>query len=465
MAAISSYVIAFAGIRFAILIVFLPIVLIYFNRLFLNPSIGLITVIFLAFFAIGMNRYIMGIPLGLSIDAILVLTFIAVLFKNFYTKINPEVFRNDLFFLMTIWLLYSMAQLFNPEALSRTAWLYAVRSISLYSLLAVPLTFLLFNKVKYLNIFLYIWGTISILASFKGFLQLYIGPDYAEQRWLNDVGAITHMLFGELRIFSFYSDAGQFGAAQGAAGVIGMICALNVKKFRDKVFFWVMGLTGLYGMMISGTRGAIIVPVIGVMVYLIHRKNLRVILLGSVMLIAVYVLFSYTYIGQDIAQIRRMRTAFQPDQDASLQIRLENRQILQVYLKSRPFGGGIGSAAGWGQRFSPSGFLSKIATDSWYVQIWAEQGIIGLTLHLLILAYILVKGSYFIMFKVDDPELRGKMSALAAAFAGIMGASYGNGVLGQMPTGILTYISWGFLFMAPMLDRELKELMPKKQLN
>lgn len=463
IAAIVSYVVAFEGIRFGIALMFIPIALIYFNRLFNHPSLGLITVIIMSFFAIGLTRYIPGIPLGLSIDGLLVLTYMAVIFKNFYTGLNPKAFRNDLVYLMLIWFIYSIAQIFNPEALSKTAWLYAMRGISLYCLLTIPITFLLFNKHKHLVNFLYIWGAISIFGTFKGFLQLYIGPDFAEQRWLNEVGAITHILFGELRVFSFYSDAGQFGAAQGAAGIVGAICALNVKSFRDKVFFWIMAITGIYGMMVSGTRGAIIVPVIGAMVYLIHRKNIRIIVLGALMLILVYAFFKYTYIGQGVSQIRRMRTAFQPDEDASLQVRLENRKILQVYLKSRPFGGGIGSAGDWGKRFSPTGFLANVATDSWYVQIWAEQGIIGLTLHLLILAYIFVKGSYIIMFKVEDPELRAKMSALTAGFAGIMGASYGNGVLGQIPTGILTYISWAFIFMAPMLDRELKTMLPKSK--
>lgn len=458
LAAIVSYVVAFGGLRFAIAIMFLPIGVVYLNKFFNEPHIGLISVIVFSFLAIGIGRYIPGVPVGLSIDAILVLTFLAVIFKNFYTKLNPKAFRNDLVYLMAIWFLYSVAQIFNPEALSKTAWFYAMRGISLYCLLIIPLTFLLFNKVKYVNIFLYLWGAFSIFGAFKGFLQLYIGPDYAEQRWLNEVGAITHILFGELRVFSFYSDAGQFGAAQGAAGIVGIICALNVKNNRDKIFFWIMGLSGIYGMMISGTRGAIIVPTIGALIYLIHRKNLKVIFLGFVALILVYSFFKFTTLGQGVAQIRRMRTAFDPDSDASLQIRLDNRAILQVYLESRPFGGGIGSAGDWGKRFSPTGFLANVATDSWYVQIWAEQGIIGLTLHLIIIAYIFVKSSYLIMFKIDDPELRGKMSALAAGFAGIAGASYGNGVLGQIPTGTMVYMSWAFMFMSPMFDRELKAL-------
>jgi len=462
---IVSYILATGNIFIATLIGVTPFVLVYLNRLFNKPSLGLYTVIILGFFAIGIARYIPGIPLGLSIDIFLVLTFAAVFFKNFYSKIDKSAFVNDLTFLMLIWFLYSMAQILNPESLSKTAWFYAMRAIALYSLLTIPLSFLLFNRVKHLNMFLYIWGTISILGSLKGFQQLYIGPDFAEQRWLDTVGAITHLLFGELRVFSFYSDAGQFGAAQGAAGIVGLILFFNLKNFRERVFFLIMGVTGIYGMFISGTRGAIIVPMIGSLLYLIHRKNIRVIFFGVLMLAAVYVFFKYTYIGQSNNQIRRMRTAFNPDEDASLQVRLENRKILKVYLASRPFGGGIGSAGDWGKRFSPQGFLANIATDSWFVQLWAEMGIVGLLLHLFILSYITVKGSYYIMFKVQNPELRGKLSAIAAGFAGIMGSSYGNGVLGQIPTSILTYLTWGFLFMAPMLDKDIRGLLPPKSKN
>ncbi len=455
---IISYVISRGNIRIAALLGLLPIVLVFLNRLFNDPVIGLYSAIVLAFTAIGLTRYIVGAPLGLSIDAFLVLTAVAFFFKNFYQKIEKWPFTSDLTILMGIWFLYTLAEIMNPEALSRTAWFYAMRGLALYPLLVIPLAFLLFKRVKHLDTFLYLWGLLSIIGSLKGFVQLYIGPDYAEQRWLDQVGAITHILFGELRVFSFYSDAGQFGAAQGAAGIVGIILYFNVKDYRKKIFFLVMGLSGIYGMFISGTRGAIIVPMVGALLYLIHRKNIRVIFLGVLILAGIYVFFKYTYIGHSNQQIRRMRTAFNPDEDASLQVRLENRKILKVYLATRPFGGGVGSAGDWGQRFSPRGFLANVATDSWYVQIWAEMGIVGLLLHLFVLSYIIIKGSYYIMFKVKDPELRGKLSAIAAGFAGIMGASYGNGVLGQLPTGILTYMTWAFLFMAPMLDREITEM-------
>jgi O-Antigen ligase len=460
-----GYVISKGGLLAGIGILALPPILFYLNRLFVNPRIGLFTVLILSFTAIGLNRYIVGLPLGLSIDIMLVLTYVAFFFKVFYKKIDYTPLRSDLTLLMLIWFLYAVMELFNPEAISKQAWFYAMRGMSLYPVLAIPLAYMLFDKVKYLNYFFYIWGFFSILATMKGWAQFYIGPDFAEQRWLNEGGAVTHILFGELRVFSFFSDAGQFGAAQGAAGVAGMILALNTKNFKEKVFYWIMAGTGFYGMMLSGTRGAMIVPMIGSFIYIIHRKNFRVIIVGTILLIGIYGFFKYTYIGQGVAQIRRMRTAFEPEEDASLLVRLENRRILKGYLKTRPIGGGIGSAGDWGKRFSPHGFLGQIATDSWYVQIWAEQGVIGLMLHLLILSYIVIKASYLIMFNIEDPVLRGKMSALVAAFTGIMGASYGNGVLGQMPTGIVTYFSWVFLFMGPKFDEEIKRYKTKQLSN
>ncbi|MCD4773526.1 MAG: O-antigen ligase family protein [Bacteroidales bacterium] len=458
---ILGWIIAKGGLFIAIGILFIPPILIYLNRLFVKPQIGLYTLIIFGFIAIGLNRYIVGLPLGMSIDIFLTLTLIAVFFKFFYNKANLSIINTDLSWLMLIWFIYSIMQLANPEVLSQKAWFYAMRSISLYPLLAIPLTYLLFNKVKYLYILIYLWGIFSILGTLKGLQQLYMGPDYAEQRWLDQIGGLTHVLFGQLRIFSFYSDAGQFGAAQGAAGIAGLIIALNIKGLYKKLFFLIMGMLGLWGMMISGTRGAIIVPLLGGMVYLIHRKNIKILILGGFLMLGIYGFFRFTYIGHTNAQIRRMRTAFRPSDDASLQVRLDNRRILQVYLKSRPFGGGIGSAGGWGTRFSPHGFLANVATDSWYVQIWAEQGIVGLTLHLFILAYIFTKSSYLIMFKIHDPELRGILSALCAAFAGIMGANYSNGVLGQIPTSIITYMSWVFIFISPYFDYELRKLKAK----
>jgi hypothetical protein len=84
--------------------------------------------------------------------------------------------------------------------------------------------------------------------------------------------------------------------------------------------------------------------------------------------------------------------------------------------------------------------------------IWVELGIIGLYLHLGILFYIVGKASYYVMYKIRDDWIKTTTSAMACGMLGIMAASYGNGVLGQYPTGIMIYTSMAFMFLSLRMD-------------
>jgi hypothetical protein len=295
----------------------------------------------------------------------------------------------------------------------------------------------------------------SIIATLKGIGQLFFGVDYAEQAWLNNGGAETHLLFGKLRIFSFFSDAGQFGGNQGLAGVVFIIYSM-AKKGLPKIFFITVGILGLYGMMISGTRGSMAVPLAGFMTFFVLRRNIKVLGIGILFIALIFVFFKFTTIANGNDQIRRMRGAFDPNNN-SLQVRLDNQEILKGYLTSRPFGGGIGHAGDKAQRFLPNAFLSNVATDSWYVLIWAELGIIGLTLHLIVLFYVIGKASYKVMFRIRDPITKLKISALISGMAGVMLASYGNAIFGGMPTSLLMYASMAIMSNPEIFESSIKE--------
>ncbi|MBF2707576.1 O-antigen ligase family protein [Flavobacterium soyangense] len=427
---------------------------IYLYKLFTNPILGFFTAIGLNFIVLGIARYIPGLPLGFGIDGILILTYLALFFSRFKERIDWSPANKDLTFLAAIWLLYCIFQLANPEARSVEAWI-AGRGIGFYFFLFIPLTFMLINTNKKLDLFLYVWGVFSILASMKGMIQLFVGVDAAEQAWLNGGAAQTHILFGKLRIFSFMSDAGQFGANEGLAGVVFIIYSMT-KKGLSKMFFLTVGILGIYGMMISGTRGSISVPMAGFMTYFILSKNLRVVSLGFTLILFLFVFFKFTMIANGNDQIRRMRSAFDPN-EPSLQVRLKNQEILKGYLASRPFGGGIGHAGDKAQRFLPNAFLSHVATDSWYVMIWAEMGIVGLTIHLCILFFVIGKASYKVMFKIRDPIAKQKLSALIAGLMGILAASYGNAVFGTMPTALLMYATIAIISNPETFDTPLIE--------
>ena len=427
---------------------------IFIYLVFKYPVLGFYATIGLNFIVLGIGRYVMGLPLGFGIDGIMILTFLALIFKRFREGVDWSPANQDITILAIIWLGYFIFQIANPEARMIEPWI-AGRGIGFYFFFFIILTFMLINTNKRLDTFLYVWGVFSILATLKGIGQMVFGLDFAEQAWLDRGGAVTHILFGKLRVFSFFSDAGQFGGNQGYAGVVFLIYAA-AKKGLPKVFFITVGILGIYGMLISGTRGSIAVPFAGFMTFFVLKKNVRILSMGVLFLAVIFVFFKYTTVANNNAQIRRMRTAFDPN-DASLQVRLANQQILKGYMTSRPFGGGIGHAGDKAQRFLPNAFLSHVATDSWYVMIWAEMGIVGLTLHLIILLYVIGMASFKVMFRIRDPVTKIKMSALICGMAGIMLASYGNAVFGGMPTSLLIYSSMALMSNPKIFERKPEE--------
>lgn len=447
VAALTVWGVVSGGALLGMGLMVLPALLYWLIRVFDNPRMALVSLFVVNYFVMGVSRYVPG-PLGLVIDGILVLTYIAVIFKGI--SLRPA--SRDLTYLAIIWYVYAIFELFNPEAVSREAWFYAMRGFSLYFLLTIPLTFVLFNRREDLNLMLKLWSIFTLLAVAKGFVQLSGHLDGAELQWLAEGGAKTHIVAGKLRIFSFFTDAGQYGATMGFSGMVFGIASLGLHG-RIRYYYRFVAAMAFIGMFLSGTRGAIAVPAAGMLMYVIVSGRLKTIIATMVVIVAIFSFFKFTHIGDSNYQIARMRTAFNGN-DASLQARLQNQAKLRDYLASRPFGGGIGSAGNWGTRFSPNAFLAQTPTDSWYVSIWAEQGIVGLSLHLFIIFYVLIIGARRVMRIRGDDELEYKLKALLCGIAGVAAASYSNGVMGQMPTGIIVYMSMAFIFMSKELSGE-----------
>ena len=449
---ISSWLIGKLQVTGALALILIPFAGIFLNYLFKYPILGLWTSVAYSFVVLGLGKYITGIPLGTVMDGILILTYIALIFNKFRERVDFSPANKDITYLSIIWFGYTLFELVNPEARSSAAW-FSGRGVSLYMMLIVPLVLLFIDSNKKINTFLYLWAIFSLLASMKGIMQHFIGVDPWERAWLDEGNYKTHILFGKLRSFSFMSDAGQFGANQAYSALVFIIISTIQTEFKKRFFFILVAVLGLYGMILSGTRGAMSVPLAGFMAFFVLRKNVKVMAVGFILILTVFIFFKYTSIGQGNDQIRRMRTAFDPN-DASLQVRLNNQRLLKSYLASRPFGGGIGLGGVKAQKYLPNAFLSQVATDSWYVLIWVEQGIVGLGLHLFILFYVLAKASFNIMFRIRDPILKIEMAAMASGMFGIMVSSYGNAVLGQMPTGILLYVSMALMMNSDYFDKK-----------
>ncbi|WP_339869443.1 O-antigen ligase family protein [uncultured Algoriphagus sp.] len=449
--------IGYAIFRFEILVLaFLLglVVLIFIWRLiYLRPIMGIYLTLAYSFIANGLIRYL-ELPLGLGVDFLLFASPLIALFsreKPAFKNLNSAILYITLF-----WLAFTILEIFNPEAVSKIAWFYAVRAVSLYQLFCIFFLLLFLKKKKQVYLFTNLTLICCIVAAFWGFKQIFLGLDEWEIRWLASGPVRTHILFGVLRAFSFLSDSGQFGATMGYGAIVAFLLALGPFTLKRKLILLIIGLISLYAMALSGTRGAFFVVIGGSISYLVATRNFKSMIVGAVFLFGIFFFLKFTTIGNSNYQLRRMRTALDP-QDASLQVRFENQLKLKKYLSNRPLGGGIGTSGSWGQRFSPNTVLADTPNDSWYVRIWAETGIIGLSIHLLMILFILYKG-FAVIFSLHDPILKQYMMALHSGFAGISVAAYGNPIIGQFPINIILYFTWAAIFLVSGWDTKDKIL-------
>lgn len=445
----------FLGIVAGVAMIGIPVAALVLSIIWKKPAIAVYATIAISFFTAGLSRYVSA-PWGLSVDILLALAWMAVLI-NKEIRVDWSLLKNNLVKVTVIWYVYIILQIVNPSSNGPIAWFYAMRSIGFYQVLTIPLVFLFFREEKHLTKFINTIIWLSLIGTLWGFKQQLFGIDAAEYRWLYDQNnAKQHILHGVLRVFSFYSDAGAFGASQAMMSLMCAILFLGPFSQKHKLKYLIFAFIFLIGFSISGTRGALAVPLGGGIAYLILSKNFKVLTAGSIAMIAVFVFLKYTFLFQGVEQVRRMRTALDPN-NASLNVRLTNQKIFASYLADKPFGGGVGTAGFWGSRFNPDSLMGNTPTDSWYTKIWAETGIIGFTFHIMIVGFILGSAGFKIM-QMKIPRNKAYGQAMIAMFAGALLASYGNQVLIHMPTCIILNFALPFIWLIDERDKkEYKE--------
>ena len=396
------------------------------------------------------------VPMGLALEAILLLTWCSILINM--DKFNWQNLKNDHVLLSVMWFVISFLQILNPNSGSTVAWFNELRFVALSWLLIAPLVFLIFNTRADLNRFITFIFFFSSLACLYGVKQLYLGLTNGEQQWMVMGNEMTHIIKGKLRVFSIYSDAGQFGASQAIMAVISLTLLTGPFSFGKKIIFALATLVFIYGMAISGTRGALFALAAGVATALFLSKNFKVLFVGILFSVSGFVVLKYTTIGENIFQISRLRSALNPE-DASFKVRLDNQVKLKSILKDLPFGAGLGMSGMNGTTYNADKVIANIQPDSYWVKVWVMYGIVGLLIWFAFTSYIIGTCSG-IVWKIQNPKLRAKMIALTAGTVACFICSYGNEVMNGMPSSVIMFMSWSFVYIAPWLDKELKQTEP-----
>lgn len=436
------------------IIALLPFALLGLHLLLNNPIIGLYYIFTLNYFIMPIFRYTNGSGLSILMDILFILTFIFICISHVYQKNIPwkQIF-NGMFFATLIWLLYCIVEIVNPHGVFE-AWT-STRMLVIHTFACVLLTSLLCTKFQTVKILILLLSIFTLLAIIKVFIQKFIGFDSIETRWLNNGGARTHIIWSGIRYFSFFTDASNFGSNMGFSGSLFLILAGNIQRKPEKIYYFIISILSFYAMFLSGTRGAMIIPLAALALYCVASKKIKAIIFTATFLMFVYIFFAMTNIGNGNPQIRRMRTAFKPTQDASYMVRMENRAKLSAYMKDKIFGVGLGMAGGNSQKYS-NAYTTTIATDSWFVMIWIQAGIVGLTLYICILLYGVGHGTYIAMFRVKDQELKGVLTALTCSTFGFLGSAYSTDSFGQFPCHIMTFMFLTICLKGELYQQEIK---------
>jgi O-antigen ligase len=451
IAILAGFVIAQWGLKGVGVLLAIPVTGVLVAVCLYQPKLGLFIYVQLSFLVNGISRFSpVQAPFGMLADGLLVLILLGVLLNA--RQLDWGRLHNPVFYLVLLWFLYTLLELFNPEAIYPMAWVYGVRLMSFYWIQLTLLTMLLIRTKKDINQLINLWLIWSVLAALWAFKQRYIGLTWGEQAWLDEGASITHVLFGHLRCFSFYSDAGQFGVEMAYAALLCVIKVLEDRSVTRKIVFLLIGIIVFWGYALSGTRGALFVFIVGFPVYLLLRRNLLILSVGVIIAGCGFGLLKYTSVGSSLYDINRMRSALNPE-ESSLQVRLDNQKKLAEYLATRPFGCGLGSSSDLAKRFTPGSFLAETPPDSWYVKVWTETGIVGLVLHVGTLLFFLVVGGYKTM-RLTDPELQSLLLSLLCGYVGVLVASYGNPVFGQFPTNSIMSISIVLLCTGGFVERK-----------
>lgn len=433
-----------------------PLIAIGFLFAFDNPYWGMMLLFTENYFIMGMTRYVRISGMGVLTDVLILFILASIIVRTIYNRdVEWKRALNGAVLLFSIWFIFCFFEIANPTAIT-SAWVSSFRSLTFYPLAVIFFTSVIFIHYKDFKRILILYGIFTLLAVVKMQMQKTFGFDGAEWGWLNEgSNRNTHLLLSGIRYFSFFTDAGNFGSNMGCAMVIFLICVLYTKKHWLRISFAITGIAAMYAMFVSGTRGAIAVPFAGFFLFTILSKKIKIFIFSLLFIVAIFSFFMFTDIGQGNPYIRRMRTAFDPN-EPSLMVRFENQKKLAEYIKTRPFGEGIGLSGVEARRFDHKRLTTNIPNDSWYVKVWVETGIIGLLLYLAIQMIIICYGAYNVFFRIKNKELSGYLIAVTCGLFGLMASSYGNAFFGQYPTCILASMIQAFIFISPLYDKEIE---------
>lgn len=278
--------------------------------------------------------------------------------------------------------------------------------------------------IKALFLFALIMGVYGCFQQWHGLLQTEINWVSADPVQFNLI-----CIWGEYRKFSLMGGPTEFGVIMAGCSLLFVLLSLNEKNKFTKALYITGSVFMLLGMSYSGTRTANAMVVGGIALFLLLtiKKRSSKLFACIAALAFLFVLYAPIYSS---ATLLRFRSTFTAKEDASYNVREINRQRVQPFIWTHPFGSGLSTTGEMGQKYNPGSPVAGFPPDSGYLNKALESGWIGLiltcVLYFSMLQYIL--RGYFLS---KNPEFKTFFAASLAFFF-----SYFLGEMTQEAVGV-----------------------------
>lgn len=412
----------------------------------------------LNYFVMTLGRYGYSLPLPVS-TTFLLLSLLMLVMALAKQRVEKGRDRSIGFLagVYSIWVGYGLIQAGNMSSeaamgdiLSR--WFAEFPPMVLNLMLVFFAYKAMFDTRSKVDILFKAWAVLTLLAVTKAIIQKYVGFDASERAFLAGGAMKTHFVNGIIRYFSFFTDAANFGCSMACSAIVFLVLFLTpdfTKKWN--LIFGITSALSVFAMMLSGTRAAIAVFGCAMLLYAGMSRNFKAMGTTLVLFSIAFGLLRFTEIGQGNSMIRRMRSAFNPE-DASVAVRDFNKEAMAKYLDEIPLGLGLGLGPKEIPDNNPHHFLAVVAPDSTWVYVHIHFGIIGYVLFIIVYFTIIIRGGMLVFFEVRDSGVRGRMTAIVCGASGMLIAGYVNQIMMQYPNNFLFFAPLAIVYMAPYYD-------------
>ncbi|MEO1021626.1 MAG: O-antigen ligase family protein [Bacteroidota bacterium] len=405
--------------------------------------IAILYSIFVGPFLMGVK----GVPIGLLMDAMLLTGALGVALRALKHR-DWSYFNVPGKYVVLIWVVYHVLQVGNPVAASRVAWFYVMRPAVAYPFLFFIAMNMLKTPADLRKVWAFVTAGITITILW-GLIQHVNGYFDFEMKYLEAADAI-HLVYiqGRWRIFGTLTSPAQYGVVVTIFGMIFLLLGVFLKT-RIRYVYLVLALAAFTAMVFSGTRTAyIVIPLaIGAMVVLERKPKLYALSAGlGIIFLVVIMMPTNNY------HVKRIQSVFKTEEDASFQVRENNRKAIMPFIYSHPLGGGLGSTGVWGMRFSPYTQLAQFAPDAGYMRVAVELGWVGFILYMILLIRLFFL-SLMSFKKLTNPSLRVLGLALLSGLSTLFLIEYAQDINGKLPMNILLWILLAILIRLPNIQK------------